>query len=75
MNEPIIVLTELERIAKIETDVKHLAEQNKMIIEKLEALLAFKHKGLGALSLVTAILGTSILGAVYTVIEWVKSSH
>lgn len=75
MNEPIIVLTELERIAKIETDVKHLAEQNKMIIEKLEALLAFKHKGLGALSLVTAILGTSILGAVYTVIEWIKSSH
>jgi hypothetical protein len=75
VNEPIIVLTELERIAKIETDVKHLAEQNKMIIEKLEALLAFKHKGLGALSLVTAILGTSILGAVYTVIEWIKSSH
>ena len=75
MPEPIIVLSELERIAKIETDVGHLANQNKMIIEKLEALLAFKHKGLGAISLITAILGTSIIGAVYTVLQWAKIAH
>lgn len=75
MSETHIVLTELERLAKLETEVKHLQEINEKILEKLDALLAFKHKGLGALSLITAILGTSIIGGVYTLIEWFKVAH
>ena len=75
MSEPQIVLSELERLAKLETEVKHLQEINEKILEKLDALLAFKHKGLCALSLITAILGTSIIGGVYTLIEWFKTVH
>lgn len=68
-------LTLPERLAILETRVEHLSKQNEDIKEKLDALLAFKHKGLGALSLVTAILGTSIIGTVYTVIEYFKLAH
>jgi len=64
-----------ERLAILETKVEHLSAQNEDIKNKLDALLAFKHKGLGALGLVTAILGTSIIGAVYTVFEWFKIAH
>jgi len=64
-----------ERLAILETKVEHLSAQNEDIKNKLDSLLTFKHKGLGALSLITAILGTSIIGAVYTVFEWFKTAH
>ena len=73
MSEPYLTLP--ERLAILETRVEHLSAQNEDIKGKLDALLAFKHKGLGAFSLITAILGTSIIGGVYTIIEYFKLAH
>lgn len=69
------ILTVPERLAILETKVEHLSEQQTKIMEKLDALLAFKHKGLGALGFVTAILGSSILGGVFVLVNWLKGLH
>jgi hypothetical protein len=68
-------LTVPERLASLETELQNVKDQQKLIMDKLDALLAFKHKGLGALALIAAILGSSVVGAVAIVVEWVKGVH
>lgn len=64
-----------ERIAALETKVETLTTSLDKMSEKLDDLLALRHKGVGAFWLASALLGTSIMGAILTVIEWVKSWH
>lgn len=74
MTEPLsqLVLTIPERLAVLETQVEYLVEQNKLLLDRIEKLLEFKHKGLGALAFATAIVGSSILGAIMMIINWAK---
>ena len=69
------VLTVPERLAILETKIENMSLQHTLMMTKLDALLAFKHKGLGALGLVTAILGSSILGGIFVLVDWVKGTH
>lgn len=61
-----------ERIASLETKVADLRDDQQKIIEKLDELLALKNRGLGAFWFVSAIFGTSLLGAMTLVLQWIK---
>lgn len=74
MSDPIqqLVLTVPERLAVLETKIEHLVEQHEIVLAKIETLLEFKHKGLGALGFATAIVGSSILGAIVMIVNWLR---
>jgi len=69
---PVSILSIPERLAVLETKIEHLVSQHDTVLEKIETLLEFKHKGLGALGFATAIVGSSILGAVAMFLSWFK---
>lgn len=68
-------LTVPERLAILETKIESMSDQHTAMMAKLDALLAFKHKGLGAIGLVTAILGSSVLAAFAVIMDWFKGAH
>lgn len=57
-----------ERIAVLETKMESLDE----IKEKLDELLQLRHKGIGAFWLASSLLGTGILGALISFLDWLK---
>lgn len=61
-----------ERIATLELKVELMAETNEEIKNKLDELLTLKSKGMGAMWLASAILGTGILGIGVFVFNWIK---
>lgn len=65
--------TQAERIAMMEVEVRELKEQVKAMDQKLDDLLALRYKGAGAFWLMSALLGTSIVGAFTQLLEWFRS--
>lgn len=64
-----------ERIAVLEVRMAKVEDQQQQILNKLDELLLFRAKGVGAFWLASALLGTGIVGTVVTIIEWIKSWH
>jgi len=64
-----------ERIAVLEVRMAKVEDQQQQILNKLDELLLFRAKGVGAFWLASALLGTGIVGTVVTVLEWIKSWH
>ena len=73
-----------ERLMRLETQLSQISEDIKKYVEadlaahnelcdKVDGLLALKEKGMGALWLASAILGTGLLGIAYACINWLKS--
>lgn len=65
-------MTEIERIAILETEVRTLKEGQVEIIEKLNDLLSLKNKGLGAFWLASALVGAVFMLISNTVLGWFK---
>lgn len=61
-----------ERIAALETLVGILREEQREANRKLDELLTFRNKGVGAFWLASALLGTGIVGSIVTFISWLK---
>ncbi len=64
--------TDGERIASLETLVTVMIAEQREMRSKIEDLLAIRNKGIGAFWLASTLIGTSIVGAVMTIIDWVK---
>lgn len=64
-----------ERIAVLEVRMAKVEDQQQQILNKLDELLLFRAKGVGAFWLASALLGTGIVGTVVTILEWIKSWH
>ena len=60
-----------ERVAVLEIQMKDLEE----IKQKLDDLIQLKSKGMGALTLVSLIFGSGIIGLVMMVVNFVKQGH
>lgn len=68
-------MTTQERIAVLETKVDSLSRTNEDIIQKLDALLHLRSKGIGAFWLTASLMGTGIIGVLATIIDWVRGVH
>ena len=71
--------TELERLARLEVLVEGLTRDQEQAArdrhetnKKLDELLALRHKGVGALWLASSLVGTSIVGTVIMLIDWLR---
>ena len=71
--------TELERLARLEVLVEGLTRDQEQAArdrhetnKKLDELLALRHKGVGAFWLASSLVGTSIVGTVIMLIEWLR---
>ncbi len=62
--------TQAERITALETQMAIMAVQNQDILRKLDELLAFRNKGVGAFLLISSLVGTGLAGALVTVVSW-----
>lgn len=62
--------TQAERIASLETQVQIMSENMDKMVDKMDELLAFRNKGIGALLLITSLLGTGLTGVVLTFMSW-----
>jgi len=65
-------LTQAERITALETQVERLAADVQAMNKKLDDLLALRHKGAGAFWLASTLFGTSLVGVLAAVINWLK---
>lgn len=63
-------ITQAERIAALEVRVSEMQKQQNEINDKLDDLLAMRHKGIGAFWLASTLLGTGIVGFVVQFIDW-----
>lgn len=63
-------ITQGERIAALEVKVSELLTQQQKSNEKLDELLAMRHKGIGAFWLASTLLGTGLVGFVVQLISW-----
>lgn len=69
-------MSELERIAVLETKQVAMDEKIDNIITKLDTLLELKTKGMGALGLVGLIMGSGVIGVIMMVVGLFKNgSH
>jgi len=55
-------MTDKERLARLEGMFLVMVEQNKLLIEKVDELLEFKHKSTGAFILIATLASTGVLG-------------
>lgn len=65
-------LTDVERLAILETQMLTIAERLEGMDSKLDDLGALKHKGVGAFWAASALLGTGIVGLLAAAIEWLR---
>lgn len=72
-----------ERIAVLETKFSELSKkfdqhvletraENQSLEAKLDSLLEIKNKGLGALWLISGLVGSGIIGGILSFIQWIK---
>lgn len=58
-----------ERVAVLETKQEEINGKLEAITEKLDALLELKAKGMGALGLISLLIGSGVIGIVFTVLQ------
>lgn len=66
------MLSDHERIAVLETQVKTMSDRFDSFEEKLDEVLELKNKGLGAFWLASALIGSGILSGIFSLISWMK---
>lgn len=59
-----------ERVAVLETEINTLQTDLKEIKDKLDDLLTLKARGMGALSLVSLIIGSGVIGLIVTILKF-----
>lgn len=69
------ILTLPERVAVLETKVANMEIILNQIDGKLDELIQLKAKGLGAISLVTLLIGSGLIGVIFTVWNMLKGPH
>lgn len=68
------VPTQGERIAMVEVRLEQLEKSVANIDSKLDDLIALRYKGMGAFWLMSGLLGTGIVGAIFQFISWVRGN-
>jgi hypothetical protein len=66
--------TQAERIMALEVRVKQLEKTADEINDKLDVLLALRDKGAGIFWLASVIFGTSIIGAVTMLLNYLRGN-
>lgn len=66
-------MTDQERLAILEYKTSEQAKELESINRKLDELLELRSKGLGAFWLASGLLGTGIIGALFTLAQWMKT--
>lgn len=64
-----------ERVASLETKVEIMSTEQRMLINKIDDLLALRNRGLGMLMLVSGLLGTSFVGLIGGFAGWFRGGH
>ncbi len=65
-------VTQAERITALEVRVSDLLKTQQETNNKLDELLAMRHKGIGAFWLASTLLGTGIVGFIVQFIDWAR---
>lgn len=66
-------MTQAERIMALEVRMASLERTSYAIDTKLDALLALKNKGAGAFWLASALFGTTIIGTITMMLDYLRS--
>jgi hypothetical protein len=64
-----------ERVAVLETEWSNTKDDLKEIKGKLDDLLHLKSKGMGALGLVSLLIGSGMIGLVITIVNIFRQPH
>lgn len=60
------------RIAVLELEVRTMKQAQIETNQKLDELLLLRSKGMGAFWLASSVLGTGIVGAIFTLVAWMR---
>lgn len=72
MDRRVSPLSQGERIAALEVQVRLMKESQTEILEKLDDLLALRNKGVGAFWLISMLFGTGLIGVISLILSWFK---
>lgn len=64
-----------ERVAVVETRIEDIGSKLDEIERKLDELLQLKAKGMGAFGLVSLLVGSGLIGLVYTIVQFFNHPH
>lgn len=64
-----------ERVAVLETKFEDFNTKLETISEKLDDLLTLKAKGMGAFGLVSLLVGSGIIGIIFTLMQFFNRPH
>lgn len=64
-----------ERVAVLETEQDTFRADLKDIKDKLDELLTLKAKGMGAFGLVSLLIGSGLIGIVFTLVQFFNRPH
>lgn len=65
-------LSQAERTAALEVEVREMKTELQSVNAKLDELIGIKNKGVGAFWLASSLIGTGIVGGVFAFLDWVK---
>lgn len=65
--------TDAERLALLEYKDELRAAALEEIKDKLDELLQLRSKGMGAFWLASSLIGTGIIGALFSLIDWLRT--
>lgn len=67
-----MALSQAERITALEVEVRSIKGDLQSANRKLDDLLALRNKGAGAFWLASALFGTTVVGFLSMLVEWMK---
>ena len=63
------------RVAEYETEFAAIKSDLKDIREKLDSLLHLQSKGMGAIGLVSLIVGSGLIGLITVILQFIQRPH
>ena len=64
-----------ERLATLEERFRVLDKRTEIMDQKLDDLLHLRSRGVGIFWLTSSLVGTGIIGAFFTFVDWIRNVH
>lgn len=66
-------IKQAERLTALEGRMNNIEKVTESMDKKLDDLLELRNKGAGMFLIISGLVGTGVMGLIYTLIQWLRS--